>query len=174
MQVQKHCLCVRTTIFVTGVLAVGMQVQFFMYRCIQACVRMATDVEHPDAAITTTSPSMPSKNSSGCYACACTMAVLACCLACISIYKERAVQSLVCHLCLQDATGTAADIAVGWAIGVGAPFAFGTTLESEYRSDIYGERCILLGAVHGMVEGLFRRFTRQGMRSVCAVGVAAV
>ncbi|DBB07086.1 TPA: hypothetical protein ACH3X1_011669 [Trebouxia sp. C0004] len=63
----------------------------------------------------------------------------------------------------QDATGTAADIAVGWAIAVGAPFAFGTTLESEYRSDIYGERCILLGAVHGMVEGLFRRFTRQGM-----------
>lgn len=26
---------------------------------------------------------------------------------------------------LQDATGNAADIAVGWAIGVGAPFAFG-------------------------------------------------
>eukprot|EP00891_Asterochloris_glomerata_P009483 jgi/Astpho2/9483/fgenesh1_pm.00145_%23_22_t len=63
----------------------------------------------------------------------------------------------------QDATGNAADIAVGWAIAVGAPFAFGTTLESEYKSDIYGERCILLGAVHGMVEGLFRRYTRQGM-----------
>ena len=70
----------------------------------------------------------------------------------------------------QDATGTAADIAVGWAIAVGAPFAFGTTLESEYRSDIYGERCILLGAVHGMVEGLFRRFTRQGMRYVSTEG----
>ena len=38
-----------------------------------------------------------------------------------------------------------------------------TTLESEYKSDIYGERCILLGAVHGMVEALFRRYTRQGM-----------
>ena len=81
--------------------------------------------------------------------------------------------SWVCRLCLQDATGTAADIAVGWAIGVGAPFAFGTTLESEYRSDIYGERCILLGAVHGMVEGLFRRFTRQGMRYVSAVVAVA-
>jgi ketol-acid reductoisomerase len=33
----------------------------------------------------------------------------------------------------QDATGTASDIAVGWAIGVGAPFAFCTTLESEYK-----------------------------------------
>lgn len=41
-----------------------------------------------------------------------------------------------------------------------------TTLESEYRSDIYGERCILLGGVHGMVEGLFRRYVRQGMRFV--------
>lgn len=82
----------------------------------------------------------------------------------------KSVQSLSVTVCkyvccvVQDATGNAADIAVGWAIGVGAPFAFGTTLESEYRSDIYGERCILLGAVHGMVEGLFRRFTRQGMR----------
>jgi ketol-acid reductoisomerase len=34
---------------------------------------------------------------------------------------------------LQDATGTAADIAVGWAVAVGAPFAFATTLESEYK-----------------------------------------
>ena len=104
---------------------------------------------------------------------------------------------------LQDATGNAADIAVGWAIGCGAPFAFGkplcllrkhrmphmvltlasscaharhvatslmccnrtgTTLESEYKSDIYGERCVLLGAVHGIVEGLWRRYVRQGQR----------
>eukprot|EP00884_Botryococcus_braunii_P007184 jgi/Botrbrau1/16467/Bobra.0142s0061.1 len=63
----------------------------------------------------------------------------------------------------QDATGTAADIAVGWAIAVGAPFAFGTTLESEYKSDIYGERCIILGGVHGIVESLFRRYVREGM-----------
>ncbi|KAF6266765.1 acetohydroxy acid isomeroreductase [Scenedesmus sp. NREL 46B-D3] len=63
----------------------------------------------------------------------------------------------------QDYTGTATDIAIGWAVAVGAPFAFYTTLESEYKSDIYGERCILLGAVHGMVEALFRRYTRAGM-----------
>jgi len=63
----------------------------------------------------------------------------------------------------QDATGNASDIAVGWAIGVGAPFAFCTTLESEYKSDIYGERCCILGGVHGAVESLFRRYTRQGM-----------
>jgi len=40
---------------------------------------------------------------------------------------------------------------------------FETTLRSEYRSDIYGERGILLGAVHGIVESLFRRHVRQGM-----------
>ena len=63
----------------------------------------------------------------------------------------------------QDATGQAADIAIGWAVAVGAPFCFPTTLESEYKSDIYGERMILLGAVHGMVEGLYRRYTAAGM-----------
>lgn len=64
----------------------------------------------------------------------------------------------------QDASGAAADIAVGWAVAVGAPFAFGTTLESEYKSDIYGERCVILGGVHGIVESLFRRYTRlRGM-----------
>ena len=59
--------------------------------------------------------------------------------------------------------GRATDLALGWAIAVGAPFCFPTTLESEYKSDIYGERMILLGAVHGMVESLFRRYTAQGM-----------
>lgn len=63
----------------------------------------------------------------------------------------------------QDATGDAADIAVGWAVAVGSPFAFSTTLESEYRSDIYGERCCILGAVHGVVESLFRRYVAEGM-----------
>ncbi len=33
----------------------------------------------------------------------------------------------------QDYTGNATDIALGWAIAVGAPFAFYTTLESEVR-----------------------------------------
>ena len=61
----------------------------------------------------------------------------------------------------QDATGGCTDIALGWAVAVGAPFTFGTTLESEYKSDIYGERCILLGAVHGMVEALFRRMVDE-------------
>ncbi|XP_058776443.1 uncharacterized protein LOC131650754 [Vicia villosa] len=46
---------------------------------------------------------------------------------------------------------------------IGSPFTFATTLEHEYKSDIFGERGILLGAVHGIVESLFRRYTENGM-----------
>mmetsp|Transcript_4512 Transcript_4512/g.11758 ORF Transcript_4512/g.11758 Transcript_4512/m.11758 type:complete len:603 (+) Transcript_4512:65-1873(+) len=63
----------------------------------------------------------------------------------------------------QDCDGRATDIALGWSIALGSPFTFRTTLEMEYKSDIYGERCIILGAVHGIVESLFRRYVAQGM-----------
>ncbi len=58
----------------------------------------------------------------------------------------------------QDINGKATDYALAWAIALGAPFVFKTSLEHEYRSDIFGERGILLGAVHGIVEMLYRRF----------------
>ena len=61
----------------------------------------------------------------------------------------------------QDINGKATDHALGWAVGVGAPYVFMTTLGNEYRSDIFGERGILLGAVHGIVEALYRRFVMQ-------------
>ncbi|GAA2055479.1 hypothetical protein GCM10009839_75170 [Catenulispora yoronensis] len=63
----------------------------------------------------------------------------------------------------QDVTGRATERALGWAVGLGAPYVFQTTLRSEYVSDITGERAILLGAVHGIVESLYRRYTDQGM-----------
>lgn len=63
----------------------------------------------------------------------------------------------------QDVTGRATDYALGWSVALGSPFTFQTTLESEYKSDIFGERGILLGAVHGIVESLYRWFVRQGM-----------
>lgn len=63
----------------------------------------------------------------------------------------------------QDINGRATNYALGWAVGLGAPFAFMTTLESEYKSDIFGERGILLGAVHGIIESLYRRYRDQGM-----------
>jgi ketol-acid reductoisomerase len=63
----------------------------------------------------------------------------------------------------QDVTGRATDYALAWSVALGSPFTFQTTLESEYKSDIFGERGILLGAVHGVVEALYRWFTRHGM-----------
>lgn len=63
----------------------------------------------------------------------------------------------------QDPSGTATDLAIGWAVGIGAPFSFRTTLRNEYRSDIFGERGILIGAIHGIVESLFRRYVAEGM-----------
>ena len=63
----------------------------------------------------------------------------------------------------QDIDGRATDYALGWSVALGSPYTFQTTLESEYKSDIYGERGILLGAVHGIIESLYRRFVSQGM-----------
>lgn len=63
----------------------------------------------------------------------------------------------------QDVTGEATNIALGWSVAVGAPFTFQTTLQSEYKSDIFGERGILLGAVHGICEGLFDFFVQKGL-----------
>jgi ketol-acid reductoisomerase len=62
----------------------------------------------------------------------------------------------------QDVTGRATDYALAWSVALGAPYTFQTTLESEYKSDIFGERGILLGAVWGIVECLYRWFVRRG------------
>ena len=61
----------------------------------------------------------------------------------------------------QDVDGKATDQALAWAIAVGAPYVFKTTLGYEYRSDIFGERGILLGAVHGISEAMFRRLVME-------------
>ncbi|MEJ7757316.1 MAG: hypothetical protein WKF83_14350 [Nocardioidaceae bacterium] len=61
----------------------------------------------------------------------------------------------------QDVTGMATDRALGWAVALGAPYTFQTTLRSEFVSDIAGERAILLGAVHGLVESVYRRFRAE-------------
>jgi ketol-acid reductoisomerase len=61
-----------------------------------------------------------------------------------------------------DHDGHGVDRALAWSIGLGAPYTFPTTLRSEYLSDIVGERGILLGAVHGIVEALYRRFRSEG------------
>ncbi|MFJ9895516.1 ketol-acid reductoisomerase [Streptomyces sp. NPDC091280] len=67
-----------------------------------------------------------------------------------------------------DPDGRAADRALAWSVALGSPYTFRTTLESEYRSDIVGERAILLGAVHGIVESLFTRYRLTGDDPVTA------
>lgn len=57
----------------------------------------------------------------------------------------------------QDITGKSFDIALAWATGIGSPSIFTTTLEDEATSDIFGERGILLGGLHGLIEALFIR-----------------
>jgi len=47
---------------------------------------------------------------------------------------------ICCQFCLQDVDGRATDVALGWSVALGSPFTFATTLEQEYRSDIFGER----------------------------------
>jgi ketol-acid reductoisomerase len=63
----------------------------------------------------------------------------------------------------QDVSGRAVDRALGWAVAIGAPAIFRTTLRSECTSDVFGERGILLGAAHGIVESLYRRLVDQGV-----------
>jgi ketol-acid reductoisomerase len=62
----------------------------------------------------------------------------------------------------QDIDGKATDYALAWAVALGSPCTFETTLEHEYKSDIFGERGILLGAVHGIAESLYRYFKAEG------------
>lgn len=63
----------------------------------------------------------------------------------------------------QDVDGWATDIALAWAVAIGSPCTFHTTVDNEYRSDIFGERGVLLGAVHGVAESLYRRCRDLGM-----------
>ncbi|GJZ32170.1 ketol-acid reductoisomerase, chloroplastic-like protein, partial [Tanacetum coccineum] len=39
----------------------------------------------------------------------------------------------------EDVDGRATDVALGWLVALGSPFTFVTTLEQEYKSDIFGE-----------------------------------
>ena len=62
----------------------------------------------------------------------------------------------------QDLDGNAIDVALAWSVALGAPYTFRTTLKSEVVSDLFGERAILLGAVHGVVEALYHRYLDEG------------
>ncbi|MFB6720643.1 ketol-acid reductoisomerase [Kribbella sp. NPDC056345] len=63
----------------------------------------------------------------------------------------------------QDVTGQAVERVLGWSIALGAPYTFQTTLRSEYLSDLSGERGILAGGLHGLVESLYRHYGDLGL-----------
>lgn len=54
------------------------------------------------------------------------------------------------------------DLGLAWALGIGSPYTFQTTLGNEWRSDIYGERAMLLGGVHGLVEAAYAWKVQKG------------
>jgi ketol-acid reductoisomerase len=56
----------------------------------------------------------------------------------------------------------ALDRALAWSLCLGAPYTFKTTLDNEWRSDIFGERAMLLGGVHGLVEALYANKRQNG------------
>jgi ketol-acid reductoisomerase len=61
-----------------------------------------------------------------------------------------------------DVDGRASDVALGWAVALGAPYIFRTTLDDEFRSDIVGERAILLAIPHAIAEAMYRRGIELG------------
>ncbi len=72
------------------------------------------------------------------------------------------------HAVHADPDGRAGDLALGWSVALGAPYTFRTTLGSEYRSDVVGERAVLLGAVHAIVESLYGRYRLAGDDEITA------
>lgn len=46
------------------------------------------------------------------------------------------------------------DLALGWAIGIGSPYIFTTSLQDEWISDLVGERAILLGGLFGIMQSI--------------------
>jgi len=55
------------------------------------------------------------------------------------------------------------DLGLSWSMGIGSPYTFQTTLGKEWRSDIFGERAMLLGGVHGMVEAVYAWKHQKGI-----------
>lgn len=64
---------------------------------------------------------------------------------------------------LEQGDDAARDRALAWALALGSPYTFQTTLGMEWRSDIFGERAILLGGVHGIVEAVYAWKVRNGV-----------
>lgn len=62
----------------------------------------------------------------------------------------------------QDASGRATDKVKAMGIGVGSGYLFKTTFERETRSDLTGERGVLVGAIAGLMEAQYNLLRSKG------------
>ena len=62
----------------------------------------------------------------------------------------------------QDATGCAEERCLAVGIGIGSGYLFPTTFEGEVRSDLTGERGILMGALAGVMEAQYDVLRKNG------------
>ncbi|KAL3509211.1 hypothetical protein ACH5RR_028612 [Cinchona calisaya] len=62
-----------------------------------------------------------------------------------------------------DTDGRATDVALGWSVALGSRFTFATTLEQEYKSDIFGERGESDSSVIGMLA-VYNSLTEEGKK----------
>ncbi len=79
------------------------------------------------------------------------------------VYTEGA--GVPCLLAIhQDATGTAKDIALAYAKGIGGTRAgvIETTFEEETETDLFGEQAVLCGGVSELVKAGFETLTEAG------------
>jgi len=64
----------------------------------------------------------------------------------------------------QDATGTAKQIALAWANGVGGARAgvIETTYKEETETDLFGEQCVLCGGLTALIKAGFETLVKAG------------
>jgi ketol-acid reductoisomerase len=72
--------------------------------------------------------------------------------------RERNGAGIPCSFAVERDLGGAGNVALAWAILIGAPFCFQTTLRQEYLSDLTGERAVLLGGLWALVEKAYEYF----------------
>lgn len=62
----------------------------------------------------------------------------------------------------QDYTGNAQNTALSMAFGIGSDQVFKTTFEKEVRSDLVGERCVLMGLIQGAFLAQYKLLRNKG------------